>query len=93
MSNAARKGDTDDLGHTIANGCSDTVKIDGAFVAVKGSAMDDGVAITGGVIDTVKINGIPVAIKGSTTEKHTKDPGKNHVGTINSGAGDVNISG
>jgi len=88
---AARKGDTDDKGHNIAGSVSDTVRIDGAFVAVKGSTMDDGVAIVSGVVDTVKINGIPVAVVGSVTEKHTKDPGKNSPGTINSGASDVKI--
>jgi uncharacterized Zn-binding protein involved in type VI secretion len=88
---AARKGDTDNFGHSITGSVSDTVRIDGAFVAVKGSTMDDGVAIVSGVVDTVKINGIPVAVVGSTTAKHTKDPGKNSPGTINSGAGDVKI--
>jgi len=44
-----------------------------------------------GIVDTVKINGIPVAVVGSVTEKHTKDPGKNSPGTINSGASDVKI--
>jgi uncharacterized Zn-binding protein involved in type VI secretion len=88
---AARKGDTDDKGHTIASAVSDSVRIDGAYVAVKGSTMDDGVAITSGVVDTVRINGSPVAVVGSVTEKHTKDPNKNTPGTINSGASDVKI--
>lgn len=88
---AARKGDTDDMQHTINGGVVDSVKIDGQPVAVKGSTMDDGVAITGGVVDSVRINGQPIAVKGSTTEKHVKDPNKNQVGTINSGASDVNI--
>jgi len=88
---AARKGDPDDFGHTIASAVSDTVRIDGAYVAVKGSTMDDGVAIVSGVVDTVKINGIPVAVVGSTTAKHTKDPGKDSPGTIKSGASDVKI--
>jgi len=88
---AARKGDTDDKGHNIASGVSDSVRIDGAYVAVKGSTMDDGVAIVSGVVDTVKINGIPVAVVGSVTEKHKKDPGKDTPGTINSGASDVKI--
>jgi len=88
---AARKGDPDNFGHNITSAVSDSVRIDGAYVAVKGSTMDDGVAITGGVVDTVKINGSPVAVVGSTTEKHTKDPGKNSPGTITSGASDVKI--
>ena len=93
MANAARKGDTDQFGHTIENGCIDSVKIDGQPAAVKGSTMDDTVAITGDVIESVRINGQPVAVVGSTTEKHIKDPGKKQPGTIKVGASDVNISG
>jgi uncharacterized Zn-binding protein involved in type VI secretion len=93
MANPARKGDTDDLGHTIDGGCEDTVKIDGQPAAVKGSTMDDGVAIISDTIDTVKINGNPIAVVGSMTDKHTKDPGKGKQGTINMGASSVNVSG
>jgi len=93
MANAARKGDIDNFGHSITAAVSDTVKIDGQFVATKGSTMDDGVAIVSDTIATVRFNGQPAAVVGSTTEKHTKDPGKNSPGTIKVGAGDVNISG
>jgi uncharacterized Zn-binding protein involved in type VI secretion len=93
MPGVARKGDTDDFGHSIDGGCVDTVKINGQPVAVKGSTMDDGVSITSGCIDTVKINGTPIAVKGSTTEKHMKDPGKKQPGTIQNVANDVSASG
>jgi uncharacterized Zn-binding protein involved in type VI secretion len=93
MANAARKGDTDNFGHTIASAVSDSVRIDGAYVATQGSTMDDGVAITSGTIDTVRFNGQPAAVVGSTTAPHTQDPGKNQSGTIQVGASDVNISG
>jgi len=88
---AARKGDTDDFGYTITSGVSDSVRIDGAYVATQGSTMDDGVAIIGGLIDSVKINGQPIAVKGSTTDKHPHNPGGHQPGTINSGASDVRI--
>ena len=92
MSNpAARKGDTDDFGHTITSGTVAGVTIDGAPAAVKGSAMDDGVAITSGVSSTVRINGSYAAVKGSVTEPHTPGPGKNQPGTINSGSSTVFI--
>ena len=93
MSGIARKGDTDNFGHSISGGCDAGVTIDGAPVAVKGSTMDDGVSITSGTIPTVRFNGQPAAVVGSTTEKHTRDPGSKQQGTINSGASAVNISG
>lgn len=92
MSNpAARKGDTDDKGHTITGGTVTQVKINGAEAAVKGSTMDDGVSISGAVSSTVRINGSYAAVKSSTTDPHTKDPNKNQPGTINSGADTVTI--
>ena len=92
MAQIARKGDTDNLGHAIQNGCDEGVTIDGVPIAVKGSTMDDGVAIVNGTLDNVTINGKPVAVVGSTTEKHIRDPGKRQVGTINVGAGSVSAS-
>jgi uncharacterized Zn-binding protein involved in type VI secretion len=93
MANAARKGDTDNFGHSITGNCDDVVRIDGSPAATKGSTMDDGVAIVGDVISTVRFNGQPAAVVGSTTEKHARDPGGNQPGTIKVGASDVNISG
>jgi uncharacterized Zn-binding protein involved in type VI secretion len=92
MSGIARKGDTDNFGHTIDGGCDAGVTIDGIAVAVKGSTMDDGVAITGGTISGITVNGIPVAVIGSTTDPHTQNPGKNQVGTINVGDAGVTAS-
>jgi uncharacterized Zn-binding protein involved in type VI secretion len=93
MPGIARKGDSDNFGHTIEGGCIDSVKIDGQPVAVKGSTMDDGVSIVGDCLDSVKINGVPVAVKGSTTEKHVKDPGKKQPGTIQNVSTDVGAAG
>jgi uncharacterized Zn-binding protein involved in type VI secretion len=92
MAGIARKGDTDDLGHTITSGCDDGVLINGVPVAVKGSAMDDGVAISSGVISGILVNGVPVAVIGSTTDPHAQDPGQNQSGTINSGDSNTNVS-
>lgn len=93
MSNpAARKGDTDDKGHTITSGTVDQVRIDGSPVAVKGSSMDDGATIVSGTVSAVRVNGSPIAVKSSTTEIHTKDPNKKQPGTINSGSAAVKIS-
>lgn len=93
MPGIARKGDTDNFGHSIVGGCVDSVKINGQPVAVKGSTMDDGVAIVSDCIDAVKINGVPVAVKGSTTDKHIADPGKRQPGTIQNTASDVGAAG
>ena len=92
MSGIARKGDTDNFGHTITGGCEDGVTIDGNAVAVKGSTMDDGVSINSGTVSGVTVNGIPVAVIGSGTDPHTKDPGKNQSGTINVGDNGVTAS-
>jgi len=84
---AARKGDTDDKGHTITGGTIAGVKINGAEAAVQGSTMDDGQSIVSGISSTVKINGTPAAVKGSVTTPHPLvGPG-----TINSGSGTVTI--
>lgn len=85
----ARKGDQDDLGHTIESDCSSDVRINGQPVALKGSLMEDGVAITGEVSDTVRVNGRFVALKGSTTEYHEKK--KKGVGTIKEASDDVRV--
>jgi uncharacterized Zn-binding protein involved in type VI secretion len=91
-SSVARKGDTDNLTHTIQSAVQDGVLIDGIPVAVKGSMMDDGTAITGGVIEGILINGIPLAVVGSTTEPHINAPGKLQSGTINTGDDGVQAS-
>ena len=93
MPGIARKGDSDQFGHTIEGGCIDSVRIDGQPVAVKGSTMDDGVAITGECLDSIRVNGQPIVVKGSTTEKHVKDPGKKQPGTIKNVATDVGGTG
>jgi uncharacterized Zn-binding protein involved in type VI secretion len=92
MAGIARKGDTDNLGHSITSGCDEGVLINGVPVAVKGSAMDDGVAVSSGVISGVLVNGVPVAVIGSATDPHAQDPGQNQSGTINSGESGVDVS-
>jgi len=92
MPGIARQGDTDNFSHTITSGCDNGVTIDGIAVAVKGSTMDDGVSITTGTIAGVTVNGIPVAVIGSGTDPHTKNPGKNQNGTINTGDNGVTAS-
>ena len=88
---AARKGDSDDKGHSISNDCSPDVKINGVPAAVKGSTMDDGTPITSGYSTTVKINGKPAAVKGSQTDPHQQNPHRNEQGTINQGSDSVKI--
>jgi uncharacterized Zn-binding protein involved in type VI secretion len=87
----ARKGDPDNLGHTIVGDVSTDVTINGLPAALQGSTMDDGAAINGAVSATVKINGKPVAKVGSTTTPHPNDPGKSQSGSISSGSPNVTV--
>ena len=82
MPGIARKGDTDNFGHSIAGGVQDQILIDGIPVAVQGSTMDDGASIVSGVISGVTMNGIPVAVLGSTTSPHPANPGKGSPGSM-----------
>jgi len=94
MAKAARKGDPDQFGYTIAGGTDGTVRIDGAEAAVSGSTLSDGIAVNTGTIATVRFNGSPAAVVGSSTSgKHPNNPGKNQSGVIQSGSAAVNITG